>query len=159
MKFKRRHVIVATTGILVIGALTPVALASPGAGVTAKTFVTANLDHEVRANSDGVKFRTKGNTEVRVQTLVLAAGAHTGWHHHPGMVIVAVESGAVTVMNSQCMTTTYGPGLADGAAFTESGDEPLQVTSAGGATVVATYVVPHAEPAVFRVEAEAPDCS
>jgi hypothetical protein len=36
--------------------------------------------------------------------------------------------------------------------FVESGDTPGQASSAGGATVYATFVAPHANPPVFRIE-------
>jgi hypothetical protein len=101
---------------------------------------------------------TKRGTSVRVQNLVFAAGAKTGWHHHPGVVIVAVQSGAVTVWHSNCHSTTYGPAMVSGAAFTESGDEDLQVTSSGGASVYATFIVPQADPPEFRIEADARSC-
>ena len=55
--------------------------------------VTANLDHKLKINSDGVKLQTKKPTDVRVQQFVFEAGGYTGWHHHPGLVIIAVESG------------------------------------------------------------------
>jgi hypothetical protein len=72
---------------------------------------------------------------------------------------VAVESGAVTLWQSDCSSTTYGPGLPDGAVFAEGGDEPVQATSAGGATVYVTYVAPSADPPVFRIEDDAVSCS
>ena len=158
MKLKRRHVVAAILGIAAAGTIAPIALAAPGTGLTPTTFVTATLDDAVRAHSDGIKLRTKEATDVRVQRLVLAAGARTGWHHHPGLVIVAVEAGAVSVMDSDCNTIIYGPGQPAGSAFTESGDEALQVTSPDGATVYATYLVPHAVPPVVRIEADAPSC-
>ena len=122
MKLNRRHVFAATVGVAVIGTLAAVALGSPGSGVTTTNFVTANFDHAVHLNSDRVKFQTKDATDVRVQKLVFAAGAYSGWHHHPGMLLVAVESGAVTLWDSDCNSETYGPGLANGAVFAEGGD-------------------------------------
>ncbi len=158
MRLTRRHAVTATIGILAIAALTPAALASPGAGLTVTTLATANLDHPVRAHADRIALRTKAPTIVRVQNLVFAPGAVTGWHHHPGVVLVAVASGSVMVWNSRCESTTYGPGSPAGSAFTESGDEALQVTSPGGASVFATYIVPRVDPPEFRIEADAPDC-
>ena len=149
----------ATVGIAVIGTLVAsVALASPGSGSTSTNLVTANFDHSVHLNSDRVKFQTKDPTDVRVQRIVFTAGSFSGWHHHPGFILVAVESGAVTLWNSDCSSTTYGPGLPDGAVFAEGGDEPVQATSAAGATVYVTYVAPSADPPVFRIEDDAISC-
>jgi hypothetical protein len=158
MSSKKRW-IAATAGVAVTGTLAAaVALASPGSGLTSTNYVTANLDHTVQLNSDRVKFQTKGATDVRVQQLIFAPGAFSGWHHHPGIVIVAVQSGAVTLWHSDCSSTTYGPGLPDGAVFVEGGDDPAQATSAGGATVYVTYVAPSADPPVFRNEDDAVTC-
>jgi hypothetical protein len=148
----RKKWLAASVGVVVIGTLVAVALGSPGSGVTATNFVTANLDHTVSLNSDRVKFKTKAATDVRVQRLDFAAGSFTGWHHHPGIVIVAVESGALTLWDSDCNSNTYGPGLPDGAVFVEGGDSPREATSASGATVYVTYVAPSADPPVFRLE-------
>jgi hypothetical protein len=158
MKLRRRHLVISTIGILALGASMPVALASPGTGLTVTTLATADLDHAVHANSDHIRVLTKNSTVIRVQNLVFAAGAKTGWHHHPGVIIVAVASGAVTVWDSHCKSTTYGPAMPSGAAFTESGDEDLQVTSTGGASVYATYIVPQFDPPEFRIEADARSC-
>ena len=158
MKLNRMHVFAATVGVAVIGTLAAVALGSPGSGVTPTNLVTANFDHTVHLNSDRVKFQTKDSTDVRIQKLVFGAGGFSGWHHHPGMILVAVQSGAVTLWESDCSSTTYGPGLPDGAVFAEGGDDPQQATSAGGATVYVTYVAPNADPPVFRIEDDAVSC-
>lgn len=151
---------VATAGVAVLGTLAAVALASPGSGFTPTTLVTANFNNTVHLNSDKVKFQTKDPTDVRVQKIVLGVNSFSGWHHHPGIVIVAVALGAVTFMNSDCSSKTYGPGLPDGAVFAEGGDDPGQATSAAGATVFATFVAPHADPSpVFRIEDAPPPCA
>lgn len=135
-----------------------VAVGSPGSGVAITTLVTANFDNTVHLNSDRVKFQTKGPTDVRLQKLVFSPGGKSGWHHHPGVVIVAVESGALTLWESDCSSKTYGPGLPNGAVFAESGDSPQQVTTAAGATVYAAFVAPSADPPVTRLEDDAIIC-
>jgi hypothetical protein len=148
----RKKWIAATLGVAVIGTLATVAFALPGSGITSTNLVTANFDNSVHLNSDRVKFQTKDATDVRVQRLVFAAGAYSGWHHHPGMIIVAVESGAVTLWDSHCNSTTYGPDLPNGAVFVEGGDHAVEATSTNGATAYVTYVAPSADPPVFRIE-------
>jgi hypothetical protein len=157
--FRSKKWLAATAGVAVIGTLAAaVAVASPGFGTTSTNFVTANLDHTVQRNSDRVKFQTKDATDVRVQRIDFAANSYSGWHHHPGIVIVAVQSGALTLWQSDCSSTTYGPGSPDGSVFVEGGDDPVQATSAGGATVYVTYVAPSADPPVFRIEDAAISC-
>jgi quercetin dioxygenase-like cupin family protein len=121
--------------------------------------VTADLDHKVKISSDGVKLQTKKRTDVRVQRFEFAAGGYTGWHHHPGMAIIAVETGSLTFWDAKCRAKTYGPGQPNGSVFAESGDEPGQVTSSDGGSSYVTYVAPSADPPVFRIEDDPPRCA
>jgi len=158
LRSKKKWIAV-TVGVAVIGTLAAaVVLGSPGSGVTITTLVTANFDHSVHLNSDRVKFQTKDPTDVRMQKLVFAPGGFSGWHHHPGIVIVTVESGALTLWKSNCSSQTYGPGLPNGAVFVEGGDSPQQVTTTGGATVYAVFVAPSNDPPITRVEDDAISC-
>jgi hypothetical protein len=150
----------ATVGVVVIGTFVTVALASHTPfNFTTTPIVTANLVDDVKWNSDRVKFQTKDPTDVRVARVDIAPGGYSGWHHHPGIVIVTVLSGAVTYTESDCSSKTYGPGLPDGAVFVEGGDDPAQASSTTGATLYATFVAPHANPPVFRIDDhEFPGC-
>ena len=150
----RKKWVAATVGVAVVGTFAAVALGS-GLVFTSTPLVTANLDHKVQLNSDRIKFQTKDPTVVRVASVAFSAGDTSGWHHHPGFVIVSVKTGSVTVWQSDCSQTTYGAG----SAFVESGDEPGQVTSAGGATGYTTYVVPNVIPLVFKINDAAPACA
>jgi quercetin dioxygenase-like cupin family protein len=150
---KKSSVVIA--GAVVVGASAAVALGSAGIGFTPTTLVTGNLPTSVEASGDGVKLRTKGPTDVRVQQIVIAKGGTSGWHHHPGVVVAAVASGTVT-FTTACGATTYGQGLAAGSVFVESGTTPGQASSADGATVYATFIAPHVNPPTFRIEDTGP---
>jgi quercetin dioxygenase-like cupin family protein len=158
MKFNRIHVIAGTVGLVGVAALAPVALGSPPSGFTPTPLVVANLDRTVDVNSDGVKFKTNRPTDVSVQKVVFDARGSSGWHHHPGIVIVAVQSGRVAVWDENCNKTRYGIGLRNGSVFIESGDQPGKVTSWRGATSYATFIAPSADPPVFRIEDDPPKC-
>jgi len=145
----------ATAGVAVIGTFAAVALGSPSFSFTSTPLVTANLDNKVQLNSDRIKLQTKDSTVVRVATVVFGRGGSSGWHHHPGFVIVSVKSGSVTVWHSDCSQETY----AAGSAFVESGDDPGQVTSVDGATNYVTSVVPNVSPIVFRIDDDPPACA
>jgi quercetin dioxygenase-like cupin family protein len=147
--------VAATVGVALVGTFAAVALGSGSCGFTSTPLVTANFDNTIHLNSDRIKFQTKDPTVVRVASVVFDAGGYSGWHHHPGFVIVSVKTGSVTVWGSDCSQTPYGAG----SVFVESGDDPGQVTSAGGATTYVTYVVPKADPQVFRIEDTAPACA
>jgi hypothetical protein len=129
---RTRKWLAATIGVLLVGTAAGVAVASPPSGLTSTIFVTADLEQAVHLNSDKVKFQTKGPTDVRVQRLDFAAGGYSGWHHHPGMVIVAVQSGAVTFTHADCSSVTYGPGLRAGAGFECNGSDGLRDVRCAG---------------------------
>jgi quercetin dioxygenase-like cupin family protein len=132
------------------------AIASPGNGVSAENFVPlASLQDEAQINHDRVKLQTKEATAVRVQRLTFAPGAFTGWHHHPGAVIVTIASGSVTLTDGACQEKTYGPGSPNGNVFIEGHDDGHQASSAGGAVVYVTYISPDG---TFRVEDPAQTC-
>lgn len=133
------------------------ALASPGSGITSTVLATGDLNEVINYNHDRIKFQTKDPTDVRVQELMFApnANARTGWHHHPGIVIVTVAAGSVTAYDHNCQTKTYGKG----SVFVEGHDTPMEVRSAGGATLYATYVAPNSTPRNFRIEDDAINCS
>ena len=148
-------------GVGLVGTIGTVALAShtPFQFAGETPFVTANFDNDVHVNSDRIKFQTKGPTDVRVQRLNVGVGGYSGWHHHPGIVIVTVASGSITYTTSDCDSKTYGPGLPNGAVFVEAGDKPAQASSTTGATIYAAYVAPSADPFLFRIDDhEAPAC-
>jgi hypothetical protein len=146
---------VAVASAIAFGALAAVALGSVGIGFNPQNLATGNLADRVQANSDQVKLQTHGLTDVRVQRIDIAENGTSGWHHHPGVVIVTVALGAVTYTHN-CSSTTYGPGLPAGSVFVESGYSPAQASSVAGATVFATFVAPHADPPVFRIEDNPP---
>jgi quercetin dioxygenase-like cupin family protein len=146
---------IATVGVAACGLVAAAALASPPSGFTPTTLVPeAETAHSFHVNSDRVKLQAKGPVDVRVQRVDIAAGGSSGWHHHPGVVIVAVETGTVTYVDSNCDTTSYGAGSPNGSVFIESGDDPHEVRNltAQPATVYATFVAPDADPGVFRIE-------
>lgn len=133
-------------------------VASPGAGVTPTTYVTSDLTDIVDFNHNRVKFQTKDATTVRVQKLEFAPGGHTGFHHHPGIVIVAIQSGSLDLVDGSCSTETHGAG----SVFVEGEDHVHEAVSPGGATVYVTYIVPRDyDPAneKFRVEEAVPFCA
>jgi hypothetical protein len=47
----------------------------------------------------------KGQTDVLQTDLIFQPGGTTGWHYHPGPVVVIIKSGALTEIDSNgCMT-------------------------------------------------------
>jgi quercetin dioxygenase-like cupin family protein len=155
MKRNSRRFLAAGMGTAVCGMIAAAALASPPSLITPSNLVAkADFNTPVDLDADRIRLRTKEPTDVRVQKIGFAPGGRTGWHHHPGIVLVAVESGQVTVVDAKCNATTYGPGSPNGSVFTEAGPEPREVRnlSSAAATVYATLIAPDADTDIFRAE-------
>ncbi len=157
MKFYRKLVLVlgASTVIATLGAT--IALANPGTLITTTILGhRATLADSVDVNQDRIKFQTKDPTDVLVQTITFQPHGSSGWHFHPGVVIVVVESGQVTTHDANCQTRTYGPH----ESFVESGTTPFMVSNESDTTnavVYATLVAPAGTP--FRIETDLPACA
>jgi quercetin dioxygenase-like cupin family protein len=65
-------------------------------------------------------YKAKDASDVVVQTLTFDPGANTGWHSHPGPVIVSVRQGTVTYYDGKgpCVGRRYPAGT----AFIDPGD-------------------------------------
>jgi quercetin dioxygenase-like cupin family protein len=132
-------------------------------GITVNTFVRATLDankpHDgVKAYSgDDVKLHTKGATDVAVQTITSPPGGSSGWHSHPGVVLVAVQAGTVTVYHADCDATQYGAGQ----AFVEVGDHAVLVrnNTTSNAVLYVTLIVPKGATALRIDKPQPATCS
>ena len=158
MKHARKRAGVATAGLVVCGVAAAAALASPPSpGFVAANLVgEAELPARVHVNSDRVKLQTKDAVDVRVQEVTIEPGGRSGWHHHPGLVIVAVKEGTVTLVDgADCSATEYGPDSPNGSVFVEAGDTPGEARNTSTdepAKAYATFVAPDQDPGVFRIE-------
>lgn len=87
------------------------------------------------------------------QRLTIQPGGFSGWHSHPGLVIVIVTAGTLTRYEADCSKTTYAPGQ----TFIEYGRDHAGFVRNEGSTpaeLVQTYVNPaNADP---RIDQPAP---
>src|SRR5882672_11331489 len=153
-----RKLILGLAGITVIAASgATIAFASPGSGFTSTILAhRATLSDSVKVNDDRVKLQTKDPTDVQVQTITYRPHGFSGWHFHPGLVIVVVESGHITAHYSDCQTRTFGPH----ETFVESGTAPFLSNNEGdteNAVVYATFIAPAGS--AFRIETDPPPCA
>jgi quercetin dioxygenase-like cupin family protein len=159
MRKRTALMLAVVTALAVVGT----ALATMASGITVTTFVRATLDankpHDgVKAYSgDDVKLHTKGATDVAVQTITSPPGGSSGWHSHPGVVLVAVQSGTVTVYHADCNATHYGPGQ----AFVEVGDHAVLVrnNTTSNAVLYVTLIVPKSAPSLRIDQPQPATCS
>lgn len=132
------------------------AIASPPTNVSVENLSAGDLDGVFQENNVRIKFQTKDKTDMKMQKFTFGANSATGWHHHPGVTLVIVQSGSLELWHSDCGKITYGPGSPNGSAWVE-GEMVHQATSANGATVYVTYIVPDGSP--VRVEEPVPFCA
>ena len=137
------------------GALSAIAVANPGTSTSTILAPRSTLSDSVQANDTRIKFQTKDPTDLVTQQVTFTPGATSGWHHHPGVILVLVKTGVVTVHDADCNTTNYSAGQ----AFIEGGTDPMMVSNEGSVTAVdvATQVAPAGSP--FRIEDDPPACA
>ena len=131
-------------------------VATPGVGFGATLLAKGTLAGPVEMDALGVSFSTEGSTDVWVQQVDFAPGGNSGWHQHPGLVLVAVKIGAVT--------NRVGCGPAQVYSVGQSFLEPpmtagivSNASSTAPARTFATVVVPAGR--APRIDVPAPDCS
>jgi quercetin dioxygenase-like cupin family protein len=84
--------------------------------------------------------RTKGESDVYVQSNVWAPGGTTGWHTHPGHSLITVTAGTVTVYEGHdgtCAPHTYTVGM----GFVDAGGGHVHVIRNEGAVEARTITV------------------
>ena len=156
--------VIAVAGI----AIAVTALATPSSGVLSGTvFARASFQDPV-----DIKFKIKhGSQEVLhvpdtretvVQQIVLSPGGQTGWHSHPGPVIVLVKAGALTFYSGEdpaCGSRTYSAGQ----SFIDSGQGHVHLARNESASAnVELWAVYFDVPpgGAFRIDAPRPgNCS
>ena len=152
-----------TVGLLaIVGA----ALATPGIGVVGQVQARGTIDDRSsmrRAGIELLKIGLRGEqTDIVTQSLSMAPGGTTGWHGHPGPVLVTIKSGELTVVyadDKSCRGTTYR----SGQSFVDFGNTRVHTALNRGPVPVdfwATYFVPGAAGAPFRIDSPNPSsCS
>lgn len=94
----------------------------------------------------GVRIWLDHPTDVVFQLVTIPIGTTTGWHHHPGPLLVAVVSGTLSWVGADGRHRTYDPGV----AFVEE-HGPAAVHSATNlgaepAVLAVAYLVPSDAP-------------
>ena len=105
-----------------------VALATPGVGIiSAPVHARGTIGERQVVNSkSGIHLKTKGSVDVATQQIVIAGGGSTGWHSHPGPVLVTVKSGSLRLIYADD-TTCEGTVYEAGDSFIDRGDEVTHI--------------------------------
>ncbi len=118
--------------------------ATPPSPVTATPIVGATLG-EFTAKGDGIQVESvAGSADVAIVKVVIEPGGSTGWHHHPGVVLVSVKSGAVSEYHQDCHKTVYKAAK----GFVEGNGEVHVARNEGNvdAVLYATFLIPTGTP-------------
>lgn len=133
-------------------------LATTASGFHGTILSRGTISQRVHVHTTDIRFKTKDSVDVVSATVTIDALGSSGWHSHPGMVLVTVVSGGLTFYNKHCKGTAY----AAGAAFVETGDDPGLVRNESSTTptvVNVTYIVPAGTPnAGLRIDRPNPGC-
>jgi quercetin dioxygenase-like cupin family protein len=134
LRLKRKWIVL---GILVIGA-------SVGVGVAVATVTSTTL-----ADTTAVR--------LRIDRSVFTPSADqaefsSGWHTHPGPVIIQVQEGYLKITQGTCHPNVVGPG----ETYIETAELPVLATANQAARWTATLIVPAGLP--LRTNASDP-CS
>jgi quercetin dioxygenase-like cupin family protein len=137
----RRAILLVAVGVTVLALGVGAALATtPPSGVTATPLTRATLGH-FEAENQGIEVEIERySADIAIVKVVIEPGGSTGWHHHPGVVLVPVKAGTVTEYDAQCHKSVYKAGK----GFVESNGEVHLVRNEGEvkAVLYATFLVP-----------------
>lgn len=160
----KRRLIGAAMVAALAAALGGAALATPSSGILSGLVVAraafqdpVDLTFKIDGGPNEV-IHVRDAQETVMQQIVIGPGGQTGWHSHPGPVVVLVTSGALTFYSSEdpsCTPRTYSAGQ----AFIDSGQGHVHLARNLDATqnvvLWATYFdVPPGAP--FRLDAADP---
>ena len=144
MKRTTLLVTVAVTVLVLLAIVVGAALATTPSGVTATPLTRATLG-KFEAKNKGIEVESgRRSADLAIVKVVLEPGGSTGWHHHPGVVLVPVKAGSVTEYDAHCHKSVYK----EGKGFVESNSEVHLVRNEGDvkAVLYATFLVPTATP-------------
>ena len=106
-----------------------------------------NADGESKPDGYCAQLKSKDNTDIVVANIAITPGGTSGWHSHPGPVLVVVKTGALTIYHGDdptCSPTVHPAGT----SFIEEGGVVHIARNEGAvdATTVATFFVPASAP-------------
>ena len=154
----RRHAFRAVAVVAALALLIPtVAIASPGSGVANVSIRSDGvLAGPAKVNIPGVvKLQAYDDLRVLTQELTIHPGGSTGWHSHPGPVLVTVKSGIFRYQETDCSYIDYSAGQ----TILDPGNGHVRIGRSVGTVdleLSVTYLIP---PGVApRIDEPATDC-
>ncbi len=146
--------------VVLIVVLAGTVLATTSSGLVGTFMSRGTVSQPVHFNTGAVKLQTKASVDAVMQMITFGAPSTSGWHSHPGVVIVTLTSGSLARYDEHCSRTVYTAGTAS-SGFIESGNHAGLVRNEGAtaAVVHVTYLVPAGTPdADLRINRDNPGC-
>jgi quercetin dioxygenase-like cupin family protein len=114
----------------------------------------SSLKERIKVGAEwAVSLEDDGQSEMYFQDLVIGPGGYTGWHSHPGLLLITMKDGNIDFYNKDCVKTTYGAGQ----SFSEGADPHALVnTGPVNARLLIAYIVKSGE--LRRIERAQPKC-
>lgn len=156
MHSKRSFSLATLVAIAMAMVAVAVVQATPPSGQHPSVPTIGALDESIVVNTDRIKFQTKDPTDVATYSVTYEGGGFSGWHTHPGILFVTVQSGSV-VRSVGCTSWTY----AAGQTFIESDEQAVGAIANASATDQAVLLVTQITPrgSARRIDAaSAPAC-
>ena len=121
-----------------------------GQGITAEGV----HEHIRLRDSWSVNLDLSAPSDFYFQDLVVAPGGRTGWHSHPGLLMIAIKEGSIDFYDEDCHKRSFSAWQ----SFTESAD-PHNAFNTGttNARLLVSYIVKKGEPR--RIEQAQPPCA
>jgi quercetin dioxygenase-like cupin family protein len=141
----KRTILLMAVAVTVLVVFVGAALATQPKGVTPTPLTRATLGN-FEAEHNGIEVESqRTSADFALAKVVIESGGTTGWHHHPGVALVSVNSGAVSEYDKNCHKSVYKAG----EGFFETNGEVHVVRNQGKADAVlyVTFIVPTKTPA------------
>jgi quercetin dioxygenase-like cupin family protein len=136
----KRTILLMAVAVTVLVVFVGAALATTPKGVTPTPLTRATLG-KFEAENNGIEVESdRTSADFAIAKVVIEPGGTSGWHHHPGVALVSVNSGAVTEYDKNCHKSV----VKAGEGFVESNSEVHVVRNRGKANAVlyVTFIAP-----------------
>jgi len=112
-------------------------------------------DNAHHGNHWQVMLTTSGDSDFYVQDAIVGPGGFSGWHSHPGLLLVTVKSGTIDWYDANCVKHVRNTG----DSFTES-DENHQLVNSGSENteLLIAYIIKRGAPRRIDLP-QAPGCA
>jgi quercetin dioxygenase-like cupin family protein len=162
--FKARRLPVLAALAAILASSATVAVATPPEGIVSAIVFAGPAGFADRTD---LRFQIRGLIHERIQVnnaqdtviqqVIIAPAGHTGWHSHPGPVVVLIKSGTLSFYDGEdptCTVRTYSAG----EAFVDRGQGHVHIARNEGSENLELWATYFDVPAdgIFRIDAPSP---